>query len=407
MRAWMVRLHRWFGLFAATFLTVAGLTGALIAWDHEIDGWLNPELYDAATTGPAQDPVVLAARLEAADPRLQVTWLPLAVEPGHSLLLWVVPRTDPQTGQPFHLDFNQVALNPVTGDVQARREWGAFSLSRAHLMPFLYKLHYSLHLPSIGPVELGVWLMGGIAIAWVLDTLIALWISFPNRAQWRRSLAFRWAQGGHKLVFDLHRSGGVWLWVLVLIVAITSVDMNLGSQVVKPLVNVFSPLTESKADSMPPAPAGSAVTLATQGHDVIARAQAIAAERGWSAPVGSLYIRPGSHAWTVSFHEAGNSHGDIGLGNVQLDLDAATGGVLGSSVPGEGSAGDVFLQTMFPLHSGRIIGTAGRVLVTLLGLAIATFSVTGVLIWARKRKARLHAERSRAQRPTRVSNSAT
>ena len=407
MRAWMVRLHRWFGLFAATFLTVAGLTGAVIAWDHEIDGWLNPDLYDAATPGPTQDPVVLAAQLEAADPRLQATWIPLSVEPGHSLLLWVVPRTNPQTGRPYALDFNQVAVNPVTGEVQARREWGAFSLSREHLMPFLYKLHYSLHLPAIGPVDLGVWLMGGIAIAWVLDTLIALWISFPNWAQWRRSLAFRWAQGGHKLVFDLHRSGGVWLWGLVLIVAITSVDMNLGSQVVKPLVKAFSPVTESQADHLPLPPPGQAVTLAAKGHDVVAQAQALAAERGWTEPAGAIYIRPGSNAWTVSFHQAGNSHGDVGLGNVLLDLDASNGRILGTTVPGEGSAGDVVLQTMFPLHSGRIIGLPGRILVTLLGLAVATFSVTGVLIWARKRKARLHAERNRAQRPTRVSSSAT
>ena len=60
-------------------------------------------------------------------------------------------------------------------------------------------------------------------------------------------------------------------------------------------------------------------------------------------------------------------------------------------MPGEGSAGDIFMQAMFPLHSGRILGVGGRVLMSLMGLAVATFSITGVLLWARKRKARLHA----------------
>jgi uncharacterized iron-regulated membrane protein len=40
------------------------------------------------------------------------------------------------------------------------------------------------------------------------------------------------------------------------------------------------------------------------------------------------------------------------------------------------------------LHSGRIFGRAGRIAITLLGLAIATLSATGVMIWARKRAAR-------------------
>jgi len=55
----------------------------------------------------------------------------------------------------------------------------------------------------------------------------------------------------------------------------------------------------------------------------------------------------------------------------------------------------VFLQAMFPLHSGRIIGVAGRVLMSVLGLAVAVLSVTGVLIWARKRRARVLAQRDR------------
>jgi len=41
-----------------------------------------------------------------------------------------------------------------------------------------------------------------------------------------------------------------------------------------------------------------------------------------------------------------------------------------------------------PLHSGRIVGTPGRVLISLIGIFVAALSVTGVVIWARKRRAR-------------------
>ena len=138
MRASLVLLHRWFGLFIAVFLFVSGLTGAVISWDHEIDEWLNPQLFEARSEGPVQTPQALAAQLEARDPRLQVGFMPLYTEPGHSFGVSVNPRIDPATGKAYELDFNQIALDPVTGEEQGRRMWGEVSLSRENLMPFLY-----------------------------------------------------------------------------------------------------------------------------------------------------------------------------------------------------------------------------------------------------------------------------
>ncbi|HSI48490.1 MAG TPA: PepSY-associated TM helix domain-containing protein [Ideonella sp.] len=390
MRAWMVRLHRWFGLVAALFLFIAGATGAVISWDHELDAWLNPALYEAHSGGQgrARPAAELVAAVEAADPEVRVSYYQLAVEPGETFSVSVVPRVNPATGQLFEPGYNQVALDPVTAEVQGRREWGAVSLSRENLLPFLYKLHYSMHLPDAGGIELGIWLMGLIAIAWVLDTLIALWISFPNAAQWKRSFAFRWGAGGHKLVFDLHRSGGVWLFLLVLVLAVTSVAMNLNTQVMRPVVSVFSTLSPSPfASRTPTAPTAAAEPQVSAGQ-VIALAQAEGQRRGFSEPAGAVFLSPEFGLWGVGFFRPGHDHGDGGLGNAWLYFDARTGELAGDSVPGTGSAGDIFMQSMFPLHSGRIIGMTGRVLISLMGVMIAIFSVTGVLIWARKRRAR-------------------
>lgn len=48
MRLVLVCLHRWLGVATAIFLFVSGLTDALIAWDHEIDAWLNPSSFTRA-----------------------------------------------------------------------------------------------------------------------------------------------------------------------------------------------------------------------------------------------------------------------------------------------------------------------------------------------------------------------
>jgi uncharacterized iron-regulated membrane protein len=400
MRRLLVFVHRWLGLGLAAFLFQAGLTGALIAWDHEIDARLNPELYRAqapAGTAPSS-PLLLAERLERDDPRLLVTFLPLAVEPGHALLMSVEPRRDPATGKPYDLDFDQVAVNPATGDVQGRREWGKLSLSRQQVMPFLYKLHYSLHLPRASGIELGLWVMGIVAMVWLADAFIALAISFPSRKAWKKSLSFRLNKGGYRLNFDLHRSGGVWAWLLLVPLAMTAISMNLSREVVRPVVSVFSSLADSPFASRAPLAEGALPGVARER--VLASAEADARRLGIARPLGGLFYSPAFDVFGVGFYEPGKDHGDGGLGNPSFYYDGKSAAPVGADLPGRGSAGDVFMQLQFPLHSGRILGLPGRIAITLLGLIVALLSATGVVIWAKKRKARAHtgATERRAER---------
>ena len=387
MRALLVLLHRWFGLFIAGFLALSGLTGAVISWDHALDAWLNPTLYHAATAGAPQPPLQLAQQLETADPRVQITFLPLALAPGEALQLRVGPR--PGTGvTAAALGFNQLALDPATGAEQGRRQWGEISLARENLLPFLYKLHYSLHIPDGLGLELGVLFMGIVALVWVVDTAVALVISFPSRHTWRKSFAFRWRDGGYRLHFDLHRSGGVWVWLLLLIVAVTSVSMNLNTQVVRPLVAYFAPLSPSPfAQRVAQPPAAQTGPRVSREH-VVASAVAEARRRGWQDAPGGLFYSPEFDVYGVGFYPPERAHGDGGLGNAWLYFDGRTGHAAGDNVPGQGSWGDVFLQAQFPLHSGRILGLPGRVLISLLGLVVFMLSLTGIVIWSRKRRAR-------------------
>lgn len=381
-------LHRWLGLFTALFLFLAGLTGAVISWDHEVDAWLNPQLYDAGSHGPPRDALELARAIERDDARLRVTYLPLAAEPGQALRIFVAPRVDPATGAPYALDFNQLAVDPATGAVQARREWGAVSLARENLLPFLYKLHYSLHIPASGSgVELGMWLMGAVGIVWIFDSLIALWLSFPRRALWRRSFQFRWDKGPRAATFDLHRSGGVWVWALLLMIAVTSVSMNFEYEIVRPLVSSISPLTPTPFDTRAARPPDQPIEPRVSRERIAELAREAGERRGWTAPVGALFYAPEYGVYGAGYFAAGHDHGDGGLGNPWLYFDGESGMPLGGEVPGEGSAGDVFMQAQFPIHSGRILGTPGRALMSALGLVVATLSATGLVLWVRKRRA--------------------
>lgn len=395
------KLHRWIGLATAFFLFVSGLTGAVISFDHELDALLNPALYHAhsehdGVTG-VQSPLQLAAQVEAADPRVHITYMPLAAEPEHTTMFFVTPRVDPGTGALYDLPFNQMALDPVSGELQATRMWGAVSLTRQGLLPFLYKLHYSMHLPFAFGIETGILFMGLIAIAWTLDCFIALWISFPSRKRWRRSFQFSFRKGSRRAVFDLHRSSGVWLWVPLLVLAITAVSMNLGDEVVRPVVGLFSELSTDPFAERSPTPLNEPIAPQISRAEVIATASAEAQRRGWDAPPGALFYAPNHGVYGVGFFSPGHDHGDGGLGNPWLYFDSADGAPVGAVTPGEGSLGDLFMQAQFPLHSGRIAGMPGRILVSLLGLVVAMLSATGVILWARKRVGSARAaRRSRA-----------
>ena len=121
---------------------------------------------------------------------------------------------------------------------------------------------------------------------------------------------------------------------------------------------------------------------------LLALAQQQADQRQWSIHPGAVYRSAEFGVLGVGFFEPGGEHGDGGLGNPWLYFDDQSGDLLGDDVPGKGTAGDIFLQAMYPLHSGRIIGLPGRILVSGLGLAVSILCVTGVVIWIRKRSAR-------------------
>jgi uncharacterized iron-regulated membrane protein len=121
---------------------------------------------------------------------------------------------------------------------------------------------------------------------------------------------------------------------------------------------------------------------------VVEMARVEARRDGINAAPGGLLYSPLVNAYGVGYFEAGNGHGDAGLGNAWLFWNAQTGKSIGAHIPGRGSAGDIFMQAQFPLHSGRIIGLTGRIVVSVLGVVVAMLSATGFLIWMKKARAR-------------------
>lgn len=393
-------IHRWVGLFIALFLFVSGVTGAVISWDHELDELLNPQLTEARARGEPRDSFELLKELEKRHPHVQVTYVPLAVENGHSLSFGVEPRIDPKTGRLFESSFNEVFVDPATGHELGKREWGAvWPITRETFVSFLYKLHYSLHLPEMwGRDEWGMWLMGVVALLWTLDCFVGFYLTLPARKTSRsaRSLWERWKPswfvrtkgGSYKFNYDLHRAGGLWTWGLLFVVAFTAFSMNLYSEVFYPLMSKISDVTPTPFDVREPREEHQPIAPQFSFDDIVKRASADARQRGWKQPVGDVYYARGYGIYSVSFYRPEEGHGVGGAGHRRLYLDGQDARLLGESQPWQGTLADIFVQAQFPLHSGRILGIPGRILISLMGLVVAGLSVTGVYLWWHKRRSR-------------------
>jgi uncharacterized iron-regulated membrane protein len=409
IRSALVFVHRWCGLLIAGFLIVAGLTGAVISWDHELDDLLNTHLTKSPSRGRPVPPLELAARVEAQDGRARVTYVPLVTEPGDSLEVSVEPRVDPRTGELYELDYNQLFFDPVTGAEIGRREWGKPALTRENLVPFLYVLHYSLHVPAFwGDDRWGIWLMGLVALVWTLDCFVGFYLTLPKRAaserrtgwwpRWKPAWQIKWRASGRRINFDLHRATGLWLWAFLFVLALSGMSLNLYTEVAQPLVSAVSDFTPSPYDLRPPRPLNQPIDPVVPVADVLDRARAEGRRRGWTDPAGAVSYASLYGVYAVMFFEAGGDHGVGGVGTPALYFDSADGRYLGDFLPWTGTAGDLFLQLQFPVHSGRVAGVPGRIFISFMGLAVALLSATGVVIWWQKRSASMLAL-SRLRKP--------
>ncbi|WP_137044821.1 PepSY domain-containing protein [Pseudolabrys sp. FHR47] len=391
-RKLLVTIHRYVGLIIALFMVVAGLTGSAIAFRDELDAWLNPELFEAHSTGALLPVGEIVARVEQSDPRIMVSLLPLHPEPGATYAIGVLPRVDPSTGRPFVLNYNQVFVDPASGDFLGQRKTGACCFERKHLMPFLYIVHNNLMLPG----RYGNWLMGGIALLWAIDCFVAISLTFPrNRPffeRWRQAFLIRRGTKSQRMALDMHRSGGLWLWCLLLMLAVTGVSLNLADELVRPVLAKVSTVTPSPREQgrsrftfKPPAPTFDFTQAA-------AKAEAAMAARSAAVKAFEVAYLAYYKVYIVSLAEPGRDP-ETGLGHPHIYLDSVSGEAIRADIPGEGGAGDVFLQWQLPLHSGRVIGLPGQILVAASGIVVAVLAVLGVVIWWHKRRAR--AQRSR------------
>lgn len=380
MRKAIVFLHRWVGLAVLLFIMVAAITGTIIAFDNELDHTLNDDWFyvNPAEQRLAMDKLVPIA--EAVYPSKRVTFVRTHYDSADRSLEFYLRTPSVKNSEEKSIfdntgKYHTVYVNPYSGKVLGSRENGAFGVDKRHLIPMLVKLHYTWYAGDFGK-----WVIGIAALLWLLDHFGAVYISFPNLKNWKKSFQFRWRTGGYKLHFDMHRSGSMWILPVLIALALSSVYLNLNPQF-KWVVNQFSPVTQTecachvdpKADWLDKTASwDGAIKLAQQTKpDLI---------------VSGLTFMPDTRKFIVSMKGEDDLTAEVGM--TKIYVNAISGELLHVHNRSNETVGDTFNAWQLPLHTGRVFGIIGQIIILLSGIIITIICVTGFLIYAKKAKAR-------------------
>ncbi|WJT01083.1 PepSY-associated TM helix domain-containing protein [Novosphingobium humi] len=385
-------------------------TGSAIAFYQDLERKLNApmRIVIPRPQGWTLNEVLrIRARLEAQDPRSSVFSLQLPQRPDEALFARVMPAIDPRSGREFALDYDELFANPYTGERLGQRRIGAAALNWQSLPSFLYYLHYAMFLPF----GAGILLIGVLGLVWLAESLTGFWLTLPPRPGRGRKntparpFRQRWASAWkierkgntNRLLLDLHRAPGLWLWPLLAIFAVTGFALNLGGPYAH-AVQRIAPY-EHFQEAPPRAPLSQPLVnppinwfkAAELGQHYFA--QEARREGFMLGKPAAIEYRRDLGLYFILMHTSRDlldaqgrpTETDSPATAATIAIDARDGRFLGLQLPTGQRAGNTLTNWLIALHVTAVGGRVWQVAVACFGLVVVLGCVTGLWLWWRRR----------------------
>ncbi|WP_166334980.1 PepSY-associated TM helix domain-containing protein [Sphingobacterium chungjuense] len=350
-------LHSWMGMFTGVFLLLLGLSGSVLVFKEELDYAVNKELLNIKLGEKKHSLDDIYRMICERHPNLAgIAWLnPDA--PTHRAYEFRLYQND---GQLRTYDLGMMSINPYNGKVL--REGNLTDLSTGALH-WLVQFHWCFQLGI--PGLLLATILGLTMILSVITGLVIyrkyVWkvLLFRVKFKWRN----RWT-----ISSALHRSVGVWAMVFNIVLFFTGFWMNMFSmqpsywakQTVSAPKNV---LAVQSIDSM-------LLTAKQTFPDLLVRNIYLPTQ-----PDKNFRISGVLKDQSAIFYN-GNS----------VSVDPQSGEVIDVQRLAVQPLFDRITATFFPLHTGSFGHTIVKICYVILGLLPGILSVTGVVLWWRKRR---------------------
>jgi uncharacterized iron-regulated membrane protein len=356
-RLWL-NVHLWIGAGLGLLLIPIALSGCLLVWHDEIDGWLNPQRY--AVSGPIALPPsdYLASAMRAVGPGIAPMVLRYPEHTGTPVIVQTRGRNSDSTPRLIN-----VYLDPPTARVLDTVD------AHSSFFGLLHRFHENLTIPDYS----GRAVVGWLGVAMLMSSLTGIWLWWPRGAA--VLIGLRW-QRSPSTITNLHHMIGFWIALPLAAVSLTGVYLGfpqLGRQFLSSVVAM------SPQGSRPFSGA-----LAKQTNHTPDQTIAIALASVPNTRPVALFLPTVSQSdnvtWRIQLRPTGGDEPIIVLLDDKSDTIRPPST---STLPG-----DRIAQWIRWIHEGSHSGPVWRVIVFLCGLAPPVFVVTGVTMWLRQRSDR-------------------
>lgn len=352
-------LHSWLGLLSGIFLLLLGLSGAALVFMKEIDAQINAERLQVDPVGPALPLNQVYRQITARHPNLAgIAWLN---PDAPATRAWEF-RLYQNDGKISTYDLGLISMNPYTGEVI--REGRLRDLNPS-LMHWILQFHWSFQLGIPG-----LFLATIFGITMLLSMITGLIIY--RKFVWR-VLLFRVPIKGRNwrtLSSSLHRVAGVWTLLFNVIIFFTGFWMNMFS---------MNPAYWKK--QMTAAPVN---TLIGRSMDELL---SVAEEAMPGLMIRNIYLPTQAGK---DFRISGMLHGEPELfhnGN-SVSVDPVSGRVTTLQRFEDLGFWAKLESSFMPLHTGSFGNTAVKGFYVILGLLPGLMTITGALLFFRRRSAK-------------------
>lgn len=345
-------IHLWLGLSAGVFIALLGITGAIMAFEPEIEHAEHPHLWYVAAPSGARP--LSVAQISAAVSRAfhgdTITGYQVSTNPGLSY----------QVG----LSRSLVFVNQYDGTIL-----GQLRFAGTDLLNVIHQLHTHLLFRGLG--DLGGKVVTSAALVLFVMLISGLYLWWPLkriRVSWRGGAARRsW--------FDLHNTIGV--VSLLVLLALCTTGIAIGFE--RTSTRLFYRMTGSQPAPRPDLhvaiPGVHAEQIGPDSAFAIARA----------ALPGALPFEADVPARNEAYFVRARYPEDrTPGGRSQVVIDSYTGRVLFAQGSRTAPAGARMVIANRAIHTGDIGGIPGKAIVSLASLALVAQVITGLMMWLRR-----------------------
>ncbi len=369
LRKVLLKLHLYISLVFGGFLVLAGLTGSLLVFGHELDEWLNADIMHVAAAGQRRPLLELISIADQASPfKSSASSLVLPKTPQNVLIVrYKVHQHENMSGHNHQL--HEVMVNPYSGQVLGDRD------RNAALIPYITQLHYKLLADDIGKIIMGI-----TALLTMILSITGIYLWWPKLNKIKQAFVIKRNASFTRFNYDLHKTVGIYTCIVLFCSGLSGVYFNL-PQIFKPVVSFFSPLTELPKN----------IKSKTAGGEVIPPEAAI---RSVEAAYPGIQVQrltlpeSADGSYLLNARQADEIRNS---GSTVLWVDQYSGKILLVRDPKQFAAGNAFINLQLPIHNGEILGMPGRLFLLAVGFAPLILMITGVIHWLKKRQAkRIH-----------------